>query len=76
MFFSHGNPEPRARGFEEVDGFQHYYVRSNDDACRYNSRALELIDSDHAVITGYESLAIGGLEGFVTMLARKESDDE
>ncbi len=71
MFFNGGNPEPKAKGFDTVDGFDHFYVTGADTARRYNSRALELIDRRHKVLTAYESLGIGGSEGFITMMAKR-----
>lgn len=64
MFFSYGNPESRARGFDAVDGFSDYFVNSRTAAERYNSKTLALVDSGHVVLTAYERLAIGGLEGY------------
>lgn len=69
MFFSGDNREPLNAGFEEVDGFYNYFVQDGAAAKRYNRKALELIDASYKVITAYERLAIGGLEGYITMLA-------
>jgi hypothetical protein len=33
-------------------------------------KALELIDNGHKVIVGYESMAIGGLEGYITLFSK------
>lgn len=71
MFFNGGNPEPKAKGFREVPGFRNFYVTGSDTARRYNAEAIELIDRHYKVITCYESLAIGGLEGFITMMAKR-----
>lgn len=76
MFFSEGNHEPKSRGFEEVEGFVSFYVMRPVDAERYNSRARELIAQGARVLTAYERLAIGGLEGFVTMMAKPEQREE
>lgn len=71
MFFSRGNPEPKAAGFLEVEGFRNYFIAGSVAAHRYNTHdALSLIDSGNKVITAYERLAIGGLEGYVTMMAK------
>ena len=74
MFFSWGNREAKRAGFEEVEAFQDFYVTNRASAKRYNSHALTLLDAGAQVITGYERMAIGGLEGFITMLARKRGD--
>ncbi len=63
MFFSHGNREAHARGFEEVDGFEYFFVDSHERARRYNERALGLSDRGNLVITAWERMAIGNLEG-------------
>jgi len=73
MFFSGDNREPLAAGFEEVDGFENYFVHGCTRALMYNQRALELIDAGRKVVTGFERLAIGGLEGYITMFAKSES---
>jgi len=72
MFFSSGNREPRENGFEEVPEFTDYFVNGAESARRYNRQALELIDAGHKVLTGYERLAIGGLEGYITMMSKQE----
>lgn len=70
MFFSSGNREPLAAGFEEVDGFRDFCVIGQADARKYNRHTLALIDASAQVMTAYERMAIGGLEGYITMLAR------
>jgi len=70
MSFSGDNHEPNDAGFEEVTGFVDYFINGSETVRPYNSHALSLIDSGHKVITGYERLAIGGLEGYVTMFAK------
>ena len=71
MFFSWGNREAKAAGFEEVEDFRDFYITNLASVLRYNSQALRLIDDGAQVITAYERMAIGGLEGYVTMLARE-----
>ncbi len=68
MFFSRGNLEAEDAGFEEVMGFRNYFVNGREHILKYNRTALDLIDSGHKVITGFERLRIGGLEGYVTMM--------
>lgn len=70
MFFSYGNAEPKDKGFEEVAGFENHFVSDRKAAQRYNNHALKLIDTKRKVITAYERLAIGGLEGYVTMMSK------
>jgi hypothetical protein len=71
MFFSWGNREAKAAGFEEVDPFRDFHVANLNSVRRYNSHALWLIEGGAQVMTAYERMAIGGLEGYVTMLARQ-----
>jgi|GEM_PF-3012599 len=70
MFFSSGNSEPRQNGFDEVSGFTDYFVDGAERARHYNEHALELINKGQKIITAYERLAIGGLEGYITMLSK------
>ena len=70
MFFSGDNREPLRAGFEYVDGFRDYFVNGARTAQYFNEQALELIDSNFKVVTGYERLASGGLEGYVSMFAK------
>lgn len=71
MFFSRGNAEPAAVGFQEVAGFDNYFVPSSVGAARYNSVATGLVNAGAKVITAYERLAIGGLEGYITMMMKR-----
>lgn len=74
MFFSWGNTEPEGSGYEEVEGFSNYSVRNNEAARRVCDKAIELIDSGYKVIVAYESIAIGGLEGYVTLMSKKHDE--
>jgi hypothetical protein len=71
MFFSYGNLEPRRAGYEEVTGFTVYFVNDSEKADRFRKKALDLMDEGHKVVIGYERLAIGGGEGYVTLMAKK-----
>lgn len=73
MFLSWNNTEARDAGFEDVDGFRNYFASGREHARQFNQKALELIDSGYNVITAYERLAIGGLEGSITMMARPKA---
>lgn len=74
MFFSKWNTEPIDAGFEEVEEFKYYFVRDKREARRYNDHALSLIDAGNKVLTGYEALAYGASEGYITMLAKTASE--
>ena len=71
MFFSYGNGEAHNADFWEVEGYENYFINDGESARRFNMKAMSLVDSGHKVITGYERLAIGGLEGYATMLAKE-----
>lgn len=70
MFFSGDNHEPLNTGFESVPDFTDYFVNSSEEAARYNRHALDLFDTGQKVLTAYERLAIGGLEGYITMMSK------
>jgi hypothetical protein len=62
MFFSGGNPEPLAAGYEPHGD---RFVSGDADAvCQ---EVLALMDSGRQVIIGYESMGIGGGEGTVSL---------
>jgi hypothetical protein len=69
MFFSHGNPEPIEAGYEIVEDFDHYHVGNPQPVL---DKAIELINTGHKVVIGYESMAIGGLEGYITMFSKEK----
>ena len=71
MFFSYGNTEAIDQGYEEISDFQNILIKSQKTIDEYCKKALELIDQGFNVINAYESLGIGGGEGYVTMLAKK-----
>jgi hypothetical protein len=71
MFFNYGNPEPKQAGYEEVPGFSDYFINDGDKADRFRKKALELMDGGYKVVIGYERLAIGGSEGYVTLMAKQ-----
>ena len=71
MFFSHGNTEAIDQGYEEISNFQNILIKSQKTVDEYCKKALELIDQGFNVINAYESMGIGGGEGYVTMLAKK-----
>jgi hypothetical protein len=63
---------PKAAGFEEVPQLRYFYVPDRSSAKRYNRHALDLVENGAQVVTVCERLAIGGLQGYVTMLARRQ----
>jgi hypothetical protein len=71
MFFSHANTEPKEAGYEEVHGFASYHVRDSVTAEAFRKKALELMEMGKAVVIGYERLAYGGGEGYVTLMVKE-----
>ena len=69
MFFSGDNREPYDAGYTIVEGFNDYHVGNSEAVC---SKAIELINSGYQVVIGFERMAIGGLEGYITMFYKKE----
>lgn len=72
MFFSWGNLEPLKAGYREVDGFRKFYVSGQPSANAFRKKALELMDQGKKVVIGYESLGIGGGEGYVTLMEKED----
>ncbi|MBI4775960.1 MAG: hypothetical protein HY788_17605 [Deltaproteobacteria bacterium] len=72
MYFSWGNPEPKQAGYTEVPGFEDFYVNSEQKRERFIGEVLARLDSGEKVIACYESLAIGGSEGYATMMVKNE----
>ena len=64
MFFSSDNHEPLDVGYT-IDKRVNY--RKVPPSEPIGEIALEHIDNGHKVVIGYESMAIGGLEGYVTL---------
>jgi hypothetical protein len=71
MFFSYGNTEPLEAGYSEVEGFRNFFVRSTQSADTFRKKALELMDEGKRVVIGYERMAIGGDEGYVTLMTKE-----
>ena len=69
MFFSRGNSEATEAGFAVVEGFEDVFIGDPQPTI---DKALSLIDAGNKVVIAYESMAIGGLEGYVTLLAKKD----
>jgi hypothetical protein len=70
MFFCWNNTEAREAGFEEVSDYSDFFVQTKDAARDFNRKALELIDSGHKVIIAMERMAIGNLEGYITLMSK------
>ena len=70
MFFSYGNLEPLQEGYSEVEGFSDFFVSNQERADLFRKKALELMDVGKLVVIGYERMAIGGGEGYVTLMVK------
>gem|GEM_PF-3295258 len=71
MFFSYGNREPLEAGYRESPEFSNFFVRTEQDAKSFIKRALSLMDDGKKVVICYENLAMGGGEGYVTLMAKE-----
>jgi hypothetical protein len=69
--FSSDNHEPLNAGFVPVYRFEDYLVDGAERAKHYNEHALELINKGQKIIAAYERLAIGALEGYISMLSKE-----
>jgi len=70
MFFSLDNSEPVEAGYREVPGFTDFFIYNQNDVNRFIKKALRLMEKGRKVVIGYERLAIGGSEGYVTMFEK------
>ena len=61
-----------AAGYTMVPGMTDALIRTQYDGEWYCNEALRLMDKGYAVVTDYERMAIGGLEGYVTLWARQK----
>jgi len=67
MFFN--DSELEEHGFQKIPEFDYVHVTSETKAKQIIERAKILKASGHKVVINYESMAIGGLEGYVTLWA-------
>jgi hypothetical protein len=74
MFFSRDNHEPLDAGYRQVPGFTGFFVRTEQDAGRIIRKALALMDRGEKVVIGYERMAIGGGEGYVTLFEKDDGE--
>ncbi len=59
-------------GYEKASGMESIYIRTKCDAELYCSEALRVMDEGYIAVTDYERMAIGGLEGYVTMWCKQK----
>lgn len=68
MFFNRGNPELAEAGYrQELDNV---FVSGTAKAHEICKQALDLIDTGNQVVIGYESMGIGGSEGYISMFSK------
>jgi len=71
MFFSGNNHEPLDAGYLIDERVHNVRVAGSDKAKEICKIALDYIDKGGKVIIGYESMAIGGIEGYVTLFYKE-----
>lgn len=72
MFFSYGNLEPLRADYETL--LEDFFIGSSQAAAEYNKMARDYINQGYQLITCYERLAIGGLEGTITLMGKRRSE--
>lgn len=73
MFFSSGNHQLIDNGWEQVG--EDRYINSQDGAGETAVELIRLMDDGFKVMIGYESMGIGGGEGYIS-LWRKSTEEE
>jgi hypothetical protein len=61
-------------GYEEVKHFENRFINNPVNAKPVIDKALELINNGFKIVVNYERMAIGGLEGYVTLWAKNNDD--
>ncbi len=67
MFFSWASHEPLNAGFEKVETT---WIQTTATSHAFCERVLGYLDDGYKVVIGYESMAIGGLEGTVSLFVK------
>jgi len=57
-------------GYEIVPGFNNVFINNAASLKRFCDKAKSLITSGHFVVTDYESMGIGGSEGYVSLYSK------
>jgi len=70
MFFSGDNHEPLEAGYVIVPGYDNAFIRDREAVFDVCNLALELMDLGAKVLCGYESMAIGGGEGYISLFVK------
>jgi hypothetical protein len=75
MFFSGDNRELLAAGYTLEEGYYNFFICSKERADQYCRHAIALILAGHQVVNAYESMGIGGSEGYVSMYFKKKGGE-
>jgi len=70
---SYNRGDLASHGFGQVPGFEYFPITSGLKAKAFCDAAIQVIDGGCLVAVDYERMAIGGLEGYVTMWAKKNA---
>lgn len=70
MFFSYGNLEALNSGYEDLPEFKNYFINTQERADELRRKVMDLMGQGKKVVIGYERLAIGGSEGYVTLMVK------
>lgn len=69
MFFNYGNHELDDAGYECL--LDHKFIGGGLDAGRFNQQARDYIEQGYQLVTAFERMAIGGLEGTVSLYGKR-----
>jgi hypothetical protein len=72
MFFSGDNHELFNAGYEEEPEFHGKFIRSKESIKDFCDKAIMLINSGYKVVVAYESMGIGGGEGYVSLYKKRD----
>ena len=61
-----------AHGWGQVPGYSNFHISSGSSAKHFCQQALKLIEEGHKVLVDYDSMGIGGGEGFVSLYAKED----
>jgi len=61
----------RENGYKEVDDFEGVHITGGPSAKRFCDKALGLMDQGKIIVTRYDHMAIGMIEGYVSMWAKE-----
>ncbi len=60
-----------ANDWAQVPGYSHAFINGKETAKRFCTAALDLIEEGHKVLVDYNSMGIGGGEGYVSLYAKE-----